>query len=171
MCCFVSGQRCRHRCNFRLQCLDFAVVLREQRLLLLDFLGIYHHFFRWNQGCIKMAFLIIITIAIVNPLNEFKQVFQRKQCICLADGSFCVNREIPQLDDIRELCPCPAVYCKAERFLMNQGLQIVPIWHTHGIVCGIDPFHSKFQCLSAANRTHRRRGGKHVFGFDGGFGK
>ena len=52
--------------------LDLGIFLIQQAFLFLDFFGVHNHLFGGNQAFVKGAFLIIGTIAVVDPLNKLK---------------------------------------------------------------------------------------------------
>lgn len=49
-----------------------------------------------------------------------------------------------------------------------QGLQVVLVGHRDGFICRIHPLHRQLQRLPTPHRAHRRGGGEHFLGLDGG---
>ena len=80
-------------------------------------------------------------------------------------------RQIARLHDAGQHAPHIAVHREPETRLVQKGLQVVLVGHRDGLVCRIHPLHRQLQRLPAPHRAHRRGGGEHFLGLDGGIGK
>ena len=91
LCC---GDLLGHLLDLFTQSLNLCVFLTEQTLLLLYFLGIDDNLFGRNQRLIELPFFIVGTIAIVQPLDKFKEPLQGSEGITGLHASLCVNGQI-----------------------------------------------------------------------------
>jgi hypothetical protein len=80
----------------------------------------------------------------------------------------CMYRQIARLHDAGQHAPHVPVHREPEARLVQQGLQVVLVGHGDGLICRIHPLHRQLQRLPAPHRAHRRGGGEHFFGLDGG---
>ena len=158
----LGGQPGRHALDLGAELLDLGVLFPQKTLLLFDLLGVHDHLFLWDQSFVKAALFVITAVAIIHPLNKFKQTLQRGQRIPGGNAALRMYRKISQLDHIGKLSPCVGIQRKAEARLMDQRLEVVLVGHLHGVVCRIDPLHRQLQRLPAAHGTHSRAGMVHL---------
>ena len=145
---------------------DLRVLFIQETLLLLDLFRIDDDLLCRDLRLIEAALLIVLAVAVVDPLDEFEKTMKGGHGITRRDTLFGVDREIPQLDHVWKLAPGVGIHRKAKGRLMDQGLQIVLIRHHHGKVRRIHPLDRQLQRLSCTDGTHRRRGGEHLLRFD-----
>ena len=107
--------------------------------------------------------LVIVAIAIVNPIHKFKQHLERHHRFTAGNALLGMHRTVAQLDDKAQLAPSIVFQRMHKARLMNQCLQIVLIRHLHGGIGGIHPLYRKLQRLAAPHRTHCRRCGIDFF--------
>ena len=152
--CILRG----HLFNLSAQSFDLRLLLPQKALLFPDLPCIHDNLFRRDQRLVKNTLPIIRTIAIINPLNKLEQCTQRCQGISRLYASPGMHCQITQLNDKGELSPGIVIHRKAKVRLVNQRLQIIPVWHFHGIVRRIYPLNGQLQCLPAAHGAHGRNG-------------
>ena len=150
---------------------NLRFLLLQQALLLPDFSGVHRHLVRGDEAFVKGALLVIIPIAIVNPLDELKQAPQGSQGVPRLHAPLRMHRQVAQLDDEGQLAPGLPVHGLAEALLMDEGLQVVLVGHAHGVVRGVHPPHRQLQRLAAAHGAQGRGGGINLLGFHAGGGK
>ena len=155
------GELGGHGLDFLAQDLDLRVLFPQQTLLLPDLLCVHDHLFPGDLPLVKPAFLIVCAVAVVHPLDKFKQAAQGSQRVPRLDAALGVDGQVAQLDDKRQLAPGGAIHRKAEGRLMEQRLQVILVRHLHGVVRGVDPLHRQLQRLPAAHRAHGRGGRKY----------
>ena len=166
------GSICRrHFRNLFPQSLYFSLFFVKETFLLLDFFCIDNNLFLGNQSLIKGAFGVILSVAVINPLNEFKQSLQCKKHITAGNMLFCMDCHVAELDDKGQFFPGLLVHLETEGRLVNEGLQVIPIGQGHSAVSRINPLDCQLQRLAAANGTHGRGRGIDPFRLDSGRGK
>ena len=163
---FGCGDLRGHLLNLLTQCFYFCILFTKQTFLFFDLLCVYDHTLCRNFCFLKLAFFVIATIAIVHPLNKLKKALQGSECVASLYAALRMNGQIAKFDDKGQLAPSVIVHGKTECRLMNQCLQVIFVRHLHCVVCGVDPLHRQFQCFSAADGAHGRRGNIHLFCFD-----
>ena len=146
--------------------LDFRVLFVQETLLLFDLFRVDDDLLCRDLRLIEAALLIVLAIAVVDPLDELEEPMKRGHGITRRDALFGMDREITQLDHVRKLAPGVGIHREAKGRLVYQRLQIILIRHHHGKVRRIYPLNRQLQCLSCTDGTHRRRGGKHLLRFD-----
>ena len=88
------GDLLGHLLDLLTQSLNLCVLLTEQTLLLLYFLGVDDDLLGRNQCLIELSFLVISTIAIIHPLDKLKKSLQGSEGITGLYASLCVNGQI-----------------------------------------------------------------------------
>ena len=119
---FLCGELSGHFFNLLPQGLNFCVFLPKQAFLLLDFPGVNHNFFYRDQLLVKFALHIVGAIAVIHPLDEFKESPQGDEGISGCNVFFGVYSQIAKLNQKGQLSPSLIVHCKTKRGLMDQGL-------------------------------------------------
>ena len=127
---------------------DLGVLFVQKTLLLFDLFRVDDDLLCRDLRLIEAALLIVLTIAVVDPLDELEEPMKRGHGISRRDTLFGMDREISQFDHVWKLAPGVGIHREAEGRLMNQRLQIVLIRHHHGKVRRIHPLDRQLQRLS-----------------------
>ena len=147
---------------------QLGILLFQQAFLLPDLPGVQLHLLAGDGRFVKGALHIVRAVAVIHPLDEIEQPPQAEHCIRRRHTMPRMYRQIARLHDAGQHAPHVAVHCEPEARLVQQGLQVVLVGHRDGLVCRIHPLHRQLQRLPAPHRAHRRRGGEHFLGLDGG---
>ena len=165
---FAGCVCCRKALHLLAQGFPLGIFLGQQAFLLPDLLFVQRYLFAGDGCFIKGALHIVRAVAVIHPLDEVEQPPQAEHCIRRRHTVPCMYRQIARLHDAGQHAPHIAVHCEPETRLMQKGLQVVLVGHRDGFVCRIHPLHRQLQRLPAPHRAHRRRGGEHFLGLDGG---
>lgn len=90
----LRGKLCAHCSKFRFQRFDLAVLLGEQALLLLDLGLVNDDFLFRDRVLVKLPFLVVAAVAVVDPLDKLKQGAQGQHRVTLRHGARCMHGEI-----------------------------------------------------------------------------
>ena len=109
----------RHFFDLCTKLLNFRFLLIQKAFLLFDLFGIDDDFFPGDQAVVKAALLIVTAIAVIHPLDKFKQAFQRSQCVSGSNAALRMYCQIAQFDHKGQLSPGIGIQSKTEGGLMN----------------------------------------------------
>ena len=165
---FAGRVRRRKALHLLAQSFQFGIFLGQQTFLLPDLLFVQRHFLAGDGCFIKGALYIVRAVAVIHPLDEIEQPPQAEHCIRRRYTMPRMYRQIARLHDAGQHAPHIPVHREAEARLVQKGLQVVLVGHRDGFVCRIHPLHRQLQRLPTPHRAHRRGGGEHFLGLDGG---
>ena len=165
---FAGCVRRRKALHLLAQGFQLGIFLGQQAFLLPDLLFVQRYLFAGNGCFIKGALHIVRAVAVIYPLDEIEQPPQAEHCIRRRHTMPRMYRQIARLHDAGQHAPHIPVHCEPETRLVQQGLQVVLVGHRDGLICRIHPLHRQLQRLPTPHRAHRRGGGEHFLGLDGG---
>ncbi len=137
--------------------LNLRFLFPQQTLLLPDLFRIEHDRYTGNFFLGKRPLLIRLAVAIINPLDKFKQIPQRDQRRTLRYRALRMHRQISQLHNERQLPPRLPIHRETETRLVQHRLQMILIRPLHILIRIVHPLHRQLQSLPAAHGAHRGR--------------